>query len=64
MAAVAVNGDGDGGGGDNENDRNSEESGRNGANWEVRQIRGMEGEGMMFDDDGTGMEVTAEGICL
>jgi hypothetical protein len=56
--------DGDGGGGDDKNNGNSEGSGGNGANWEVGQIRGMDGEGTMFDDDGTGMEVTAEGICL
>jgi hypothetical protein len=30
------------------------------ANWEVRQIMGMDGEGMMSDDDGTGVEATAE----
>jgi hypothetical protein len=34
------------------------------ANWEVGQIMGADGEGMMSDDDGTGMEVTAEGSCL
>jgi hypothetical protein len=48
---------------DNENDRNGEGSSRNSANWEVGQIRGMDGEGTMFDNGGTGMEVTAEGIC-
>jgi hypothetical protein len=31
-------------------------------NWEVRWILGMDGEGTMVDDDGTGMEVTAEGF--
>jgi hypothetical protein len=47
MTAVVVDGDGDrdrggdGGGGDDKNDGN-------GANWEVRQIRGMDGEGMML----------------
>jgi hypothetical protein len=45
---------------DNENDRNGEGSSRNGANWEVGQIRGMDGEGTMFDNGGTGMEVTAD----
>jgi hypothetical protein len=69
IAAVAVNGDGDrdrgrGGGGDDENNRNGEGGGRNGANWEVGQIRGIDSEGTMFDDGRTGMEVTAEGICL
>jgi hypothetical protein len=34
------------------------------ANWEVGQIMGADGEGTMSDDDGTGMEVTAEGSCL
>jgi hypothetical protein len=29
-------------------------------NWEVRWIMGMDGEGMMSDDDGTGVEATAE----
>jgi hypothetical protein len=68
MAVVAVDGNRDGGrsgGGDDENDgndRNSEGSGRNSTNWEVGQIRGMDGEGMMFDGGGTGMEVTAEGF--
>jgi hypothetical protein len=33
-----------------------------GANWEVGRIMGMDGEGTMFDDNGTGMEVTAEGF--
>jgi hypothetical protein len=28
---------------------------------QTEQIKGMDGEGMMFDDSGTGMEVTAEG---
>jgi hypothetical protein len=64
MAAVAVDRDRDGGGGDNENNGNGEESGSNGANWEVGQIRGMDSEGTMFDDGRTGTEVTAEGICL
>jgi hypothetical protein len=66
MVAVAGDRDGDGGGGgsDDENDRNSEGSGRNNANWEVGQITGMDGDGTMFNDSGTGMEVTAEGICL
>jgi hypothetical protein len=67
MVVVAVDGDGGGGGSDDRTDgngRNSEGSGRNGANWEVGQIRGMDGEGTMFDDGRTGMEVTAEGICL
>jgi hypothetical protein len=32
------------------------------ANWEVGWIMGMDGEGMMFDNDGTGTEVTAEGF--
>jgi hypothetical protein len=68
MVAVAVDGGrgrGRGrGSGDDENDGNGEESGRNGANWEVGQIRGTDSEGTMFDDGGTGMEVTAEGICL
>jgi hypothetical protein len=52
------------GSGDDENDGNGEGSGRNGANWEVGQIRGTDSEGTMFDNGGTGMEVTAEGICL
>jgi hypothetical protein len=30
------------------------------ANWEVRQIMETDGEGTMVDDNGTGMEVTAE----
>jgi hypothetical protein len=30
------------------------------ANWEVKRIMEMDGEGTMVDDDGTGMEVTAE----
>jgi hypothetical protein len=64
MAVVAIDGDGGGGGGDDENDGNGEGSGRNGANWEVGQIRGTDGEGTMFDDGGTGTEVTAEGICF
>jgi hypothetical protein len=68
MAAVAVDGDGDGdgdgGSSDDENNGNGEGSNRNGANWEVGQIRGMDGGGTMFDDGGTGTEVTAEGICL
>jgi hypothetical protein len=66
MVAVAVDGDRDGrgGSGDNENNGNSEGSSRNSANWEVGQIREMDSEGMMFDNGGTGMEVTAEGICL
>jgi hypothetical protein len=34
------------------------------ANWEVGQIMGMDSEGMMSDDDGTRIEVTAEGIYL
>jgi hypothetical protein len=29
-------------------------------NWEVGQIMGMDGEGTMSDDDGTGAEATAE----
>jgi hypothetical protein len=53
-----------GGGGDDKNDGNSEGSDRNSANWEVGRIKGMDGEGTMFDDGGIGMEVTAEGICL
>jgi hypothetical protein len=66
MVAVVEDGDGDGGegGSNDENDRNSEGSGRNDANWEVGQIRGMDSDGTMFNDSGTGMEVTAEGICL
>jgi hypothetical protein len=32
------------------------------ANWEVGRIMGTDGEGTIFDDDGTGMEVTAEGF--
>jgi hypothetical protein len=73
MTAVAVDGDRDGdgsggrggGGGDDENDgngRNGEGNGRNGANWEVGQIRGTDSEGTMFDNSGTGTEVTAEGF--
>jgi hypothetical protein len=68
MAAVAVDRDGGrgrgGSSGDDENDRNGEGSSRNGANWEVGQIRGTDGEGMMFDNDGTGTEVTSKNICL
>jgi hypothetical protein len=30
--------------------------------WEVRWTMGTDGEGTMVDDDGTGMEVTAEGF--
>jgi hypothetical protein len=60
MVAVAVGGSS----GDDKNDRNGEGSSRNGANWEVRQIKGTDGEGTMFDDGGIGTEVTAEGICL
>jgi hypothetical protein len=30
------------------------------ANWEVRRILGMDGEVTMSDDDGTGVEATAE----
>jgi hypothetical protein len=33
-----------------------------GTNWEVGQIMGMDSEGTMFDDDGTGTEVTTEGF--
>jgi hypothetical protein len=29
-------------------------------NWEVGQIMGTDSEGMMSDDDGTGVEATAE----
>jgi hypothetical protein len=51
MVVVVVDGDGGGrGGGDDENNgngRNGEGSGRNGANWEVGQIMGMDSEGMM-----------------
>jgi hypothetical protein len=70
MVAVAVDRDGGrgrgrgGSSGDDENDGNGEGSSRNGANWEVGQIRGMDSEGMMFDNDGTGMEVTSKNICL
>jgi hypothetical protein len=67
MVAVAVYGDNgqDNGGGDDENDRNggnSEGSSRNGVNCEVGQIMGTDGEGMMSDNDGTGVEATAEGF--
>jgi hypothetical protein len=34
------------------------------AKWEVGRIMGTDSEGMMFDDDRIGTEVTAEGICL
>jgi hypothetical protein len=54
MVAIAVNSDGDGGrgggGGDYGNDgndgngRNGEGSGRNGADWEVEQIKGTDGD--------------------
>jgi hypothetical protein len=69
MATVAVDGDGDGdrGSGDYKNDGNSgnsEGSSRNGHKLEVGRIMGMDSEGMMFDDNRIGMEVTAEGICL
>jgi hypothetical protein len=68
MVVVAVDGDRDrdrgGSGGDDENNRNGEGGSRNGANWEVGQIKGTDGEGTMFDDGGIGTEVTAEGICL
>jgi hypothetical protein len=30
------------------------------ANWEVKWIMGMDSEGTMVDNDGTGTEVTAE----
>jgi hypothetical protein len=53
------------GGSDNKNNgnsRNSEGNGRNNANWEVGQIREIDGEGTMFDNSGTGTEVTAEGF--
>jgi hypothetical protein len=33
---------------------NGEGSGRNSANWEVEQIKGIDGEGTMFDDGRTG----------
>jgi hypothetical protein len=32
------------------------------ANWEVGWIMRTDSEGTMFDDDGTGSEVTAEGF--
>jgi hypothetical protein len=69
VAVVAVDRDRGSGGGDNKNDGNGKGSGRNGANWEVGQIMETDGEGMMFDDGGTGMEVTLkvsayEGNCL
>jgi hypothetical protein len=62
IVTVTINGskDRDGGGsssGDNGNDRNSrnsEGSSRNGANWEVEEIKGMDSEGMMFDGSRTG----------
>jgi hypothetical protein len=52
IVVVAVNGNGGGGrgGSDDENDGNS----RNGANWEIEQIKGTDGEGTMFDDGRTG----------
>jgi hypothetical protein len=62
MVAVAVDRDGSRDDENNVNGRNSEGSGRNGANWEVEWIMGMDGEGTMSDDDGTGVEVTAEGF--
>jgi hypothetical protein len=33
-------------------------------NWEVGWIMGIDSEGTMSDDNGTGTEVTAEGSCL
>jgi hypothetical protein len=69
MVAVMVNGDRDkgrgSGGSDNGNDgngNNSEGSSRNGTDWEVEQIKGMDGEGTMMMTVELGMEVTPEGI--
>jgi hypothetical protein len=73
IAAVAVNGDGGGdkgrgrGGsgsdnGNNRNGRNGEGSGRNGANWEVEQIKGMDSEGTMLAMVELRTGVTAEDI--
>jgi hypothetical protein len=53
------------GGSDDGNDgngRNSEGSSRNGADWEVEQIKGMDSEETMLTTVKLGMEVTVEGI--
>jgi hypothetical protein len=67
MVVVMVNRDGDRdrGGSDNGNDGNgdnSEGSGRNGTDWEVEQIKGMDSEGTMLTTVELGMEVTVEVI--
>jgi hypothetical protein len=49
------------GGGDDGNNGNSEGSGRNGADWEVEQIKGNSEETMLTMIE-LGIEVTAEGI--
>jgi hypothetical protein len=71
IVAVVVNGnrDRDGGRGSNSSDDrndknggNSEGGSRSSADWEVEQIKGMDGEETMLMMVELGMEVTAEGI--
>jgi hypothetical protein len=69
IVAIAINGDGDrgrgGSSGDDGNDRNSDNSdgsGRNGADWEIEQIKGTDSEEMVLATVELGMGVTAEGI--
>jgi hypothetical protein len=70
MADIVISGsgsgDGDsGGGGDDRNSGNgdnSDGSGRNGIDWEVEQIEGMDGEEKMLVTVELGMGVTAEDI--
>jgi hypothetical protein len=62
MAAAVINGDRGGDDGNTRNSDNGDGSSRNGTDWGVEQIKGMDSEEIMLVMVELGMGVTAENI--